>query len=251
MKRKQIMSLLLGAMLLFGCSSPSLESIRLSVEDAKEIEVGDTVEVEVETDPSDFELDKESFRVTKKADLSLKENTLLVVPQTAGEYQVTASQDDVTSNTLRFTVKEKENKKEDTKEDAKKDMEEKTESSQQDPIKDAQGSNNTPETSSDSNSSSSDNAVSWSQSNPLSVDETLQYGDLLQKSGQSVWLQGDLPQTMTNGGMILYNGDHSTFISIEDPMHLIDFGGTNAMIVGKIKQQGSSYCVVVEKAYAL
>lgn len=251
MKRKQIMSLLLGAMLLFGCSSPSLESIRLSVEDAKEIEVGDTVEVEVETDPSDFELDKESFRVTKKADLSLKENTLLVVPQTAGEYQVTASQDDVTSNTLRFTVKEKENKKEDTKEDAKKDMEEKTESSQQDPIKDAQGSNNTPETSSDSNSSSSDNAVSWSQSDPLSVDETLQYGDLLQKSGQSVWLQGDLPQTMTNGGMILYNGDHSTFISIEDPMHLIDFGGTNAMIVGKIKQQGSSYCVVVEKAYAL
>jgi hypothetical protein len=245
------MSLLLGAMLLFGCSSPSLESIRLSVEDAKEIEVGDTVEVEVETDPSDFELDKESFRVTKKADLSLKENTLLVVPQTAGEYQVTASQDDVTSNTLRFTVKEKENKKEDTKEDAKKDMEEKTESSQQDPIKDAQGSNNTPETSSDSNSSSSDNAVSWSQSDPLSVDETLQYGDLLQKSGQSVWLQGDLPQTMTNGGMILYNADHSTFISIEDPMHLIDFGGTNAMIVGKIKQQGSSYCVVVEKAYAL
>jgi|GEM_PF-1529872 len=251
MKRKQIMSLLLGAMLLFGCSSPSLESIRLSVEDAKEIEVGDTVEVEVETDPSDFELDKESFRVTKKADLSLKENTLLVVPQTAGEYQVTASQDDVTSNTLRFTVKEKENKKEDTKEDAKKDMEEKTESSQQDPIKDAQGSNNTPETSSDSNSSSSDNTVSWSQSDPLSVDETLQYGDLLQKSGQSVWLQGDLPQTMTNGGMILYNADHSTFISIEDPMHLIDFGGTNAMIVGKIKQQGSSYCVVVEKAYAL
>lgn len=251
MKRKQFMSLLLGAMLLFGCSSPSLESIRLSVEDAKEIEVGDTVEVEVETDPSDFELDKESFRVTKKADLSLKDNTLLVVPQTAGEYQVTASQDDVTSNTLRFTVKEKENKKEDTKEDAKKDMEEKTESSQQDPIKDAQGSNNTPETSSDSNSSSSDNAVSWSQSDPLSVDETLQYGDLLQKSGQSVWLQGDLPQTMTNGGMILYNGDHSTFISIEDPMHLIDFGGTNAMIVGKIKQQGSSYCVVVEKAYAL
>ena len=238
-------------MLLFGCSSPSLEPIRLSVEDAKEIEVGDTVEVEVETDPSDFELDKESFRVTKKADLSLKENTLLVVPQTAGEYQVTASQDDVTSNTLRFTVKEKENKKEDTKEDAKKDMEEKTESSQQDPIKDAQGSNNTPETSSDSNSSSSDNAVSWSQSDPLSVDETLQYGDLLQKSGQSVWLQGDLPQTMTNGGMILYNADHSTFISIEDPMHLIDFGGTNAMIVGKIKQQGSSYCVVVEKAYAL
>ncbi|NJE41131.1 hypothetical protein E0K99_07335 [Faecalicoccus pleomorphus] len=251
MKRKQIMSLLLGAMLLFGCSSPSLESIRLSVEDAKEIEVGDTVEVEVETDPSDFELDKESFRVTKKADLSLKDNTLLVVPQTAGEYQVTASQDDVTSNTLRFTVKEKENKKEDTKEDAKKDTEEKTESSQQDPIKDAQGSNNTPETSSDSNSSSSDNAVSWSQSDPLSVDETLQYGDLLQKSGQSVWLQGDLPQTMTNGGMILYNADHSTFISIEDPMHLIDFGGTNAMIVGKIKQQGSSYCVVVEKAYAL
>lgn len=251
MKRKQIMSLLLGAMLLFGCSSPSLESIRLFVEDAKEIEVGDTVEVEVETDPSDFELDKESFRVTKKADLSLKDNTLLVVPQTAGEYQVTASQDDVTSNTLRFTVKEKENKKEDTKEDAKKDMEEKTESSQQDPIKDAQGSNNTPETSSDSNSSSSDNAVSWSQSDPLSVDETLQYGDLLQKSGQSVWLQGDLPQTMTNGGMILYNADHSTFISIEDPMHLIDFGGTNAMIVGKIKQQGSSYCVVVEKAYAL
>ncbi len=251
MKRKQIMSLLLGAMLLFGCSSPSLESIRLSVEDAKEIEVGDTVEVEVETDPSDFELDKESFRVTKKADLSLKDNTLLVVPQTAGEYQVTASQDDVTSNTLRFTVKEKENKKEDTKEDAKKDMEEKTESSQQDPIKDAQGSNNTPETSSDSNSSSSDNAVSWSQSDPLSVDETLQYGDLLQKSGQSVWLQGDLPQTMTNGGMILYNADHSTFISIEDPMHLIDFGDTNAMIVGKIKQQGSSYCVVVEKAYAL
>ncbi|WP_288230302.1 hypothetical protein [uncultured Faecalicoccus sp.] len=251
MKRKQIMSLLLGAMLLFGCSSPSLESIRLSVEDAKEIEVGDTVEVEVETDPSDFELDKESFRVTKKADLSLKDNTLLVVPQTAGEYQVTASQDDVTSNTLRFTVKEKENKKEDTKEDAKKDMEEKTESSQQDPIKDAQGSNNTPETSSDSNSSSSDNAVSWSQSDPLSVDETLQYGDMLEKSGQSVWLQGDLPQTMTNGGMILYNGDHSTFISIEDPMHLIDFGGTNAMIVGKIKQQGSSYCVVVEKAYAL
>ena len=251
MKRKQIMSLLLGAMLLFGCSSPSLESIRLSVEDAKEIEVGDTVEVEVETDPSDFELDKESFRVTKKADLSLKDNTLLVVPQTAGEYQVTASQDDVTSNTLRFTVKEKENKKEDTKEDAKKDMEEKTESSQQDPIKDAQGSNNTPETSSDSNSSSSDKAVSWSQSDPLSVDETLQYGDMLEKSGQSVWLQGDLPQTMTNGGMILYNGDHSTFISIEDPMHLIDFGGTNAMIVGKIKQQGSSYCVVVEKAYAL
>lgn len=251
MKRKQIMSLLLGAMLLFGCSSPSLESIRLSVEDAKEIEVGDTVEVEVETDPSDFELDKESFRVTKKADLSLKDNTLLVVPQTAGEYQVTASQDDVTSNTLRFTVKEKENKKEDTKEDAKKDMEEKTESSQQDPIKDAQGSNNTPETSSDSNSSSSDNAVSWSQSDPLSVDETLQYGDMLEKSGQSVWLQGDLPQTMTNGGMILYNGDHSTFISIEDPMHLIDFGGTNAMIVGKIKQQGSSYCLVVEKAYAL
>ena len=251
MKRKQIMSLLLGAMLLFGCSSPSLESIRLSVEDAKEIEVGDAVEVEVETDPSDFELDKESFRVTKKADLSLKDNTLLVVPQTAGEYQVTASQDDVTSNTLRFTVKEKENKKEDTKEDAKKDMEEKTESSQQDPIKDAQGSNNTPETSSDSNSSSSDNAVSWSQSDPLSVDETLQYGDMLEKSGQSVWLQGDLPQTMTNGGMILYNGDHSTFISIEDPMHLIDFGGTNAMIVGKIKQQGSSYCVVVEKAYAL
>ena len=251
MKRKQIMSLLLGAMLLFGCSSPSLESIRLSVEDAKEIEVGDTVEVEVETDPSDFELDKESFRVTKKADLSLKDNTLLVVPQTAGEYQVTASQDDVTSNTLRFTVKEKENKKEDTKEDAKKDMEEKTESSQQDPIKDAQGSNNTPETLSDSNSSSSDNAVSWSQSDPLSVDETVQYGDLLQKSGQSVWLQGDLPQTMTNGGMILYNADHSTFISIEDPMHLIDFGGTNAMIVGKIKQQGSSYCVVVEKAYAL
>lgn len=251
MKRKQIMSLLLGAMLLFGCSSPSLESIRLSVEDAKEIEVGDTVEVEVETDPSDFELDKESFRVTKKADLSLKDNTLLVVPQTAGEYQVTASQDDVTSNTLRFTVKEKENKKEDTKEDAKKDMEEKTESSQQDPIKDAQGSNNTPETSSDSNSSSSDNAVSWSQSDPLSVDETLQYGDMLEKSGQSVWLQGDLPQTMTNGGMILYNADHSTFISIEDPMHLIDFGGTNAMIVGKIKQQGSSYCVVVEKAYAL
>lgn len=251
MKRKQIMSLLLGAMLLFGCSSPSLESIRLSVEDAKEIEVGDTVEVEVETDPSDFELDKESFRVTKKADLSLKDNTLLVVPQTAGEYQVTASQDDVTSNTLRFTVKEKENKKEDTKEDAKKDMEEKTESSQQDPIKDAQGSNNTPETSSDSNSSSSDNAVSWSQSDPLSVDETLQYGDMLEKSGQSVWLQGDLPQTMTNGGMILYNGDHSTFISIEDPMHLINFGGTNAMIVGKIKQQGSSYCVVVEKAYAL
>lgn len=247
MKRKQIMSLLLGAMLLLGCSSSSLESIRLSVEDAKEIEVGDTVEVEVETDPSDFELDKESFRVTKKADLSLKENTLLVVPQTAGEYQVTASQDDVTSNTLRFTVKEKENKKEDTKEDVK----EETESSQQDPIKDAQGSNNTPETSSDSNSSSSDNAVSWSQSDPLSVDETLQYGDLLQKSGQSVWLQGDLPQTMTNGGMILYNGDHSTFISIEDPMHLIDFGGTNAMIVGKIKQQGSSYCVVVEKAYAL
>ena len=251
MKRKQIMSLLLGAMLLFGCSSPSLESIRLSVEDAKEIEVGDTVEVEVETDPSDFELDKESFRVTKKADLSLKDNTLLVVPQTAGEYQVTASQDDVTSNTLRFTVKEKENKKEDTKEDAKKDMEEKTESSQQDPIKDAQGSNNTPETSSDSNASSSDNAVSWSQSDPLSVDETLQYGDMLEKSGQSVWLQGDLPQTMTNGGMILYNADHSTFISIEDPMHLIDFGGTNAMIVGKIKQQGSSYCVVVEKAYAL
>lgn len=251
MKRKQIMSLLLGAMLLFGCSSPSLESIRLSVEDAKEIEVGDTVEVEVEIDPSDFELDKESFRVTKKADLSLKDNTLLVVPQTAGEYQVTASQDDVTSNTLRFTVKEKENKKEDTKEDAKKDMEEKTESSQQDPIKDTQGSNNTPETSSDSNSSSSDNAVSWSQSDPLSVDETLQYGDMLEKSGQSVWLQGDLPQTMTNGGMILYNGDHSTFISIEDPMHLIDFGGTNAMIVGKIKQQGSSYCVVVEKAYAL
>lgn len=251
MKRKQIMSLLLGTMLLFGCSSPSLESIRLSVEDAKEIEVGDTVEVQIETDPSDFELDKESFRVTKKADLSLKDNTLLVVPQTAGEYQVTASQDDVTSNTLRFTVKEKENKKEDTKEDAKKDMEEKTESSQQDPIKDAQGSNNTPETSSDSNSSSSDNAVSWSQSDPLSVDETLQYGDMLEKSGQSVWLQGDLPQTMTNGGMILYNGDHSTFISIEDPMHLIDFGGTNAMIVGKIKQQGSSYCVVVEKAYAL
>lgn len=247
MKRKQIMSLLLGAMLLFGCSSPSLESIRLSVEDAKEIEVGDTVEVQIETDPSDFELDKESFRVTKKADLSLKENTLLVVPQTAGEYQVTASQDDVTSNTLRFTVKEKEKKKEDTKEDTK----EETESSQQDPIKDAQGSNNTPETSSDSNSSSSDNAVSWSQSDPLSVDETLQYGDLLQKSGQSVWLQGDLPQTMTNGGMILYNADHSTFISIEDPMHLIDFGGTNAMIVGKIKQQGSSYCVVVEKAYAL
>lgn len=251
MKRKQIMSLLLGAMLLFGCSSPSLESIRLSVEDAKEIEVGDTVEVQIETDPSDFELDKESFRVTKKADLSLKDNTLLVVPQTAGEYQVTASQDDVTSNTLRFTVKEKENKKEDTKEDAKKDMEEKTESSQQYPIKDAQGSNNTPETSSDSNSSSSDNAVSWSQSDPLSVDETLQYGDMLEKSGQSVWLQGDLPQTMTNGGMILYNADHSTFISIEDPMHLIDFGGTNAMIVGKIKQQGSSYCVVVEKAYAL
>ncbi|MBM6766088.1 hypothetical protein H5996_09325 [Faecalicoccus pleomorphus] len=247
MKRKQIMSLLLGAMLLFGCSSPSLESIRLSVEDAKEIEVGDTVEVQIETDPSNFELDKESFRVTKKADLSLKENTLLVVPQTAGEYQVTASQDDVTSNTLRFTVKEKENKKEDTKEDVK----EETESSQQNPVKDAQGSNNTPETSSDSNSSSSDNAVSWSQSDPLSVDETLQYGDLLQKSGQSVWLQGDLPQTMTNGGMILYNADHSTFISIEDPMHLIDFGGTNAMIVGKIKQQGSSYCVVVEKAYAL
>ena len=130
-------------------------------------------------------------------------------------------------------------------------MEEKTESSQQYPIKDAQGSNNTPETSSDSNSSSSDNAVSWSQSDPLSVDETLQYGDMLEKSGQSVWLQGDLPQTMTNGGMILYNADHSTFISIEDPMHLIDFGGTNAMIVGKIKQQGSSYCVVVEKAYAL
>ena len=247
MKRKQIMSLLLGAMLLFGCSSPSLESIRLSVEDAKEIEVGDTVEVEVETDPSDFELDKESFRVTKKADLSLKENTLLVVPQTAGEYQVTASQDDVTSNTLRFTVKEKEKKKEDTKEDTK----EETESSQQNPVKDVQGFNNAPETSSDSNSSSSDNAVSWSQSDPLSVDETLQYGDLLQKSGQSVWLQGDLPQTMTNGGMILYNADHSTFISIEDPMHLIDFGGTNAMIVGKIKQQGSSYCVVVEKAYAL
>lgn len=246
MKRKQIMSLLLGAMLLFGCSSPSLESIRLSVEDAKEIEVGDTVEVEVETDPSDFELDKESFRVTKKADLSLKDNTLLVVPQTAGEYQVTASQDDVTSNTLRFTVKEKEKKKEDTKEDAK----EETESSQQNPVKDVQGSNNAPETS-DSNSSSSDNAISWSQSDPLSVDETLQYGDLLQKSGQSVWLQGDLPQTMTNGGMILYNADHSTFISIEDPMHLIDFGGTNAMIVGKIKQQGSSYCVVVEKAYAL
>lgn len=247
MKRKQIMSLLLGAMLLFGCSSPSLESIRLSVEDAKEIEVGDTVEVEVETDPSDFELDKESFRVTKKVDLSLKENTLLVVPQTAGEYQVTASQDDVTSNTLRFTVKEKEKKKEDTKEDTK----EETESSQQNPVKDVQGSNNAPETSSDSNSSSSDNAISWSQSDPLSVDETLQYGDLLQKSGQSVWLQGDLPQTMTNGGMILYNADHSTFISIEDPMHLIDFGGTNAMIVGKIKQQGSSYCVVVEKAYAL
>lgn len=247
MKRKQIMSLLLGAMLLFGCSSPSLESIRLSVEDAKEIEVGDTVEVEVETDPSDFELDKESFRVTKKADLSLKENTLLVVPQTAGEYQVTASQDDVTSNTLRFTVKEKEKKKEDTKEDTK----EETESSQQNPVKDVQCSNNAPETSSDSNSSSSDNAISWSQSDPLSVDETLQYGDLLQKSGQSVWLQGDLPQTMTNGGMILYNADHSTFISIEDPMHLIDFGGTNAMIVGKIKQQGSSYCVVVEKAYAL
>lgn len=247
MKRKQIMSLLLGAMLLFGCSSPSLESIRLSVEDAKEIEVGDTVEVEVETDPSDFELDKESFRVTKKADLSLKENTLLVVPQTAGEYQVTASQDDVTSNTLRFTVKEKEKKKEDTKEDTK----EETESSQQNPVKDVQGSNNAPGTSSDSNSSSSDNAISWSQSDPLSVDETLQYGDLLQKSGQSVWLQGDLPQTMTNGGMILYNADHSTFISIEDPMHLIDFGGTNAMIVGKIKQQGSSYCVVVEKAYAL
>lgn len=247
MKRKQIMSLLLGAMLLFGCSSPSLESIRLSVEDAKEIEVGDTVEVEVETDPSDFELDKESFRVTKKADLSLKENTLLVVPQTAGEYQVTASQDDVTSNTLRFTVKEKEKKKEDTKEDTK----EETESSQQNPVKDVQCSNNAPETSSDSNSSLSDNAISWSQSDPLSVDETLQYGDLLQKSGQSVWLQGDLPQTMTNGGMILYNADHSTFISIEDPMHLIDFGGTNAMIVGKIKQQGSSYCVVVEKAYAL
>ena len=247
MKRKQIMSLLLGAMLLFGCSSSSLESIRLSVEDAKEIEVGDTVEVQIETDPSDFELDKESFRVTKKADLSLKENTLLVVPQTAGEYQVTASQDDVTSNTLRFTVKEKENKKEDTKEDVK----EETESSQQNPVKDAQGSDNAPETSSDSNSSSSDNAISWSQSDPLSVDETLQYGDLLQKSGQSVWLQGDLPQAMTNGGMILYNGDHSTFISIEDPMHLIDFGGTNAMIVGKIKQQGSSYCVVVEKAYAL
>ena len=246
MKRKQIMSLLLGAMLLFGCSSPALESIRLSVEDAKEIEVGDTVEVQIETDPSDFELDKESFRVTKKADLSLKENTLLVVPQTAGEYQVTASQDDVTSNTLRFTVKEKEKKKEDTKEDAK----EETESSQQNPVKDVQGSNNAPETS-DSNSSSSDNAISWSQSDPLSVDETLQYGDLLQKSGQSVWLQGDLPQTMTNGGMILYNADHSTFISIEDPMHLIDFGGTNAMIVGKIKQQGSSYCVVVEKAYAL
>lgn len=247
MKRKQIMSLLLGAMLLFGCSSPSLESIRLSVEDAKEIEVDDTVEVQIETDPSDFELDKESFRVTKKADLSLKENTLLVVPQTAGEYQVTASQDDVTSNTLRFTVKEKEKKKEDTKEDTK----EETESSQQNPVKDVQGSNNAPETSSDSNSSSSDNAVSWSQSDPLSVDETLQYGDLLQKSGQSVWLQGDLPQAMTNGGMILYNGDHSTFISIEDPMHLIDFGGTNAMIVGKIKQQGSSYCVVVENAYAL
>lgn len=247
MKRKQIMSLLLGAMLLFGCSSPSLESIRLSVEDAKEIEVGDTVEVQIETDPSNFELDKESFRVTKKADLSLKENTLLVVPQTAGEYQVTASQDDVTSNTLRFTVKEKENKKEDTKEDVK----EETESSQQNPVKDAQGSDNAPETSSDSNSSSSDNAVSWSQSDPLSVDETLQYGDMLEKSGQSVWLQGDLPQAMTNGGMILYNGDHSTFISIEDPMHLIDFGGTNAMIVGKIKQQGSSYCVVVEKAYAL
>ena len=184
--------------------------------------------------------------MTKKADLSLKENTLLVVPQTAGEYQVTASQDDVTSNTLRFTVKEKEKKKEDTKEDAK----EETESSQQNPVKDVQGSNNAPETS-DSNSSSSDNAISWSQSDPLSVDETLQYGDLLQKSGQSVWLQGDLPQTMTNGGMILYNADHSTFISIEDPMHLIDFGGTNAMIVGKIKQQGSSYCVVVEKAYAL
>ena len=138
-----------------------------------------------------------------------------------------------------------------TKEDAKEDVEEKTESSQQNPVKDVQGSNNAPETSSDSNSSSSDNAISWSQSDPLSVDETLQYGDLLQKSGQSVWLQGDLPQAMTSGGMILYNGDHSTFISIEDPMHLIDFGGTNAMIVGKIKQQGSSYCVVVEKAYAL
>lgn len=244
MKRKLIMSLLLGASLLFGCSSPSLKSIKLSVENTKNIEVGDTVEVKIETDPSDFELDKESFRVTKKSDLALEDNTLIVVPQKAGEYQVTASQDDVTSNTLSFTVKEKD-------EDSKENKENKNTSLQQDTDNQSQDTNNVGEDTSNADSSTSNNAISWSQNDPLSVDETLQYGQLLQKSDQSIWIQGDLPQTLTNDGMVLYNDTHSTFISIEDPMHVIDFGGTKTMIVGKVKQQGSSYCIVVEKAYAL
>lgn len=252
MKRKITVLSLLGV-ILAGCTSNALDSIQLSLQDKGKIEEGETVTITIKTEPEGKELNTEAFRVTKNAKLSIKDDQLSLIPEETGEFQVTASQDDATSNTLIFDVSKKEETKENTSKETQKTEE--PSSTQDKPVQETQKPTEPkPETQTpqkEDQSSSQDTVISWSQSDPLSVDEVLAHGDLLEKSGQSVWLEGNLPQALVNQEMVLYNDGQSASLSLSDPSHLIDFGGTHAMVVGRIEKTESGYQVVVERAYPL
>ena len=250
---KKILSLLFGLCLMAGCSSSKLESISLSCDDTQ-IKKGETITIEVTTDPEDFTLSEESFHVTNKGKVKVDGDEVTFTAKKRGEYQITASQDGVSSNTLIITVEKSDEKEEDpTVEEEEKDepvVDAKDHEDLEDDTSSLQPDADEPKK---EDSSQDGTVISWSQSDPLTVEETIEHGDLLEKSGQSIWLSGDLPQTIKEdqGEMILYDDTHSLYISIYDPNHLIDFGGGKAMIVGPLTKTESGYQIEVEKAYML
>lgn len=234
MKKKQILCLFFGVYMLTGCAKP-LESIQLHTKKSDGIELGDSVAIQIETNPMDVQLESDAFRVTGQAKMSLEDHELIVTPQKSGTYQVTASQDGVTSNTLILTVQKNENQS----------TQESTPSSAENPSVSA--NRQEPE----SQPENPNTVISWSQTDPLSVDEVISHAKILQNSQQSVWMQGEISQDLTTQGMVLYNDVHSAFVSLDDPEGRIHFSGPSVMVVGKVMTQGNSCRVIVERAYAL
>lgn len=237
---KKIASLFM-VLALCGCGSQEIESIRLSC-DQKEVEPDETIQIEVQVEPDSIELSEDAFHATKDPDLKWDGEILRFRADEAGDYQITASQDGISSNTLILSVKE------DT--ESSKEPEEAEETANQEASEDQEESTpaaqpSTPDESDD------EYLVSWSQNDPLRVDEVWQYGDVLVNTDQDVWVRGQLPQAIRDEeeGMILWNEDQSVMIQIEDPDHQIQQGNQAITLVGPISKTDSGYKITVKRVF--
>lgn len=240
---KKLASILM-ALALCGCGSQEIESIRLSC-DQKDLEVDETIKIKVQVEPESIELSEDSFHATKDPDLDWDGEVLRFTADEAGDYQITASQDGVSSNTLILSVKEdpktsKEKEEADDEKTSKEPEEQKTEEESE--------VQNQPASSEETEE---EYTVSWSQSDPLQVDEVWEYGNLLVNTDQDVWIRGQLPQTIRDEeeGMILWNEDQSMMVQIEDPDHLIQQGNQSVTLVGPISKTDSGYKITVKRVY--